>query len=115
MIFAILPVWAAAQPRLVPHRIALKDGRRFTLNLPADFEIIPAAEGLKRVRFFARSPDGRIFVTDMYNLTDNKRGAVYILDEWNAENGKFAWIMDPDGNKIELWQPMAWDEKNKSS
>jgi predicted enzyme related to lactoylglutathione lyase len=29
------------------------------------------------------------------------------------ENGKFAWIMDPDGNKVELWQPMAWDEHNK--
>lgn len=23
------------------------------------------------------------------------------------ENGKFAWIMDPDGNKIELWEPKA--------
>jgi predicted enzyme related to lactoylglutathione lyase len=32
-----------------------------------------------------------------------------------AENGKFAWIMDPDGNKIELWEPMAWDEKNKEA
>ena len=31
------------------------------------------------------------------------------------ENGKFAWIMDPDGNKVELWEPMAWDEKNKNS
>jgi len=29
------------------------------------------------------------------------------------ENGKFAWIMDPEGNKVELWQPMIWDEKNK--
>jgi predicted enzyme related to lactoylglutathione lyase len=29
------------------------------------------------------------------------------------ENGKFAWIQDPDGNKVELWQPMAWDAKNK--
>jgi predicted enzyme related to lactoylglutathione lyase len=29
------------------------------------------------------------------------------------ENGKFAWIMDPDGNKIELWEPKIWDEKNK--
>ena len=29
------------------------------------------------------------------------------------ENGKFAWIMDPEGNKVELWQPMAWDDKNK--
>lgn len=31
------------------------------------------------------------------------------------DNGKFAWIMDPDGNKVELWQPMAWDEKNKQA
>ena len=31
------------------------------------------------------------------------------------ENGKFAWIMDPDGNKVELWQPMCWDEKNKDA
>jgi len=30
------------------------------------------------------------------------------------ENGKFAWIMDPDGNKLELWEPMIFDEKNKA-
>jgi predicted enzyme related to lactoylglutathione lyase len=29
------------------------------------------------------------------------------------ENGKFAWIIDPDGNKLELWEPMNFDEKNK--
>ena len=29
------------------------------------------------------------------------------------ENGTFAWIMDPDGNKVELWEPRLWDEKNK--
>jgi predicted enzyme related to lactoylglutathione lyase len=29
------------------------------------------------------------------------------------ENGKFAWIMDPDGNKVELWEPKLWDERNK--
>lgn len=23
------------------------------------------------------------------------------------ENGAFAWILDPDGNKLELWQPAA--------
>jgi predicted enzyme related to lactoylglutathione lyase len=28
-------------------------------------------------------------------------------------NGKFAWILDPDGNKIELWEPMISDENNK--
>jgi predicted enzyme related to lactoylglutathione lyase len=31
------------------------------------------------------------------------------------ENGKFAWILDPEGNKVELWEPKIWDEKNKSA
>ncbi len=31
------------------------------------------------------------------------------------ENGKFAWVMDPDGNKVELWEPMIWDDKNKQA
>ncbi len=30
-----------------------------------------------------------------------------------AENGVFAWVLDPDGNKVELWEPKLWDEKNK--
>lgn len=30
------------------------------------------------------------------------------------ENGLFAWIMDPDGNKLELWQPMPWADKPSS-
>jgi glucose/arabinose dehydrogenase len=85
---------SSAQVRIVPQKIRLKNGKTFTLNMPADFEIIPAAEGLKRVRFFARSPDGRIFVTDMYNLTDNKRGKVYILDDQNAETGKFGKVIE---------------------
>ena len=29
------------------------------------------------------------------------------------ENGAFAWVMDPDGNKVELWEPKLWDDKNK--
>ncbi|HKX82951.1 MAG TPA: hypothetical protein VJL58_01925, partial [Pyrinomonadaceae bacterium] len=51
-----------AQTRLVPHKIRTQDGRSFALNAPAEFEIIPSAEGMKRVRFFAKAPDGRIFV-----------------------------------------------------
>lgn len=78
-----------AQTKLTPHKVSLKNGKSFNLNLPENYEIIPAAEGLKRVRFFAKSPDGRLFVTDMYNLTDNERGAVYILDDFDAETGKF--------------------------
>ena len=30
------------------------------------------------------------------------------------ENGRFAWILDPDGNKVELWEPMPWDDANKA-
>ena len=83
----------AQQPNLVPHQVNLKNGKRFFLNLPANYEIIPAAEGLKRVRFFSKAPDGRMFVTDMHDLTDNKKGIVYILDDWNPETGKFGKII----------------------
>lgn len=83
----------AQQPKLVPQQIKLKNGKQFSLNLPSDYEIIPAAEGLKRVRFFAKSPDGRMFVTDMYDLSDNQKGTVFILDEWNAQTGKFGKII----------------------
>ena len=31
------------------------------------------------------------------------------------EHGKFAWIIDPDGNKVELWEPMVVEAKNKKS
>ena len=80
------------QPKLIPHKITLKSGKSFNLNAPANYEIIPAVEGLKRVRFLAKAPDGRFFVTDMHDLTDNEKGVVYILDEWNAETGKFGKI-----------------------
>lgn len=75
--------------KLQPHKISLADGKTFELNLPEGFDITVAAEGLKRVRFMARSPDNRIFVTDMYNLTDNERGVVYILDDFDERKGKF--------------------------
>ena len=89
LVAVIFSASALAQPRLVPQRITLRTGKSFNLSLPASFEIIPAAEGFKRARFFAKAPDERIFVTDMYNLTDNKRGVIYILDGWNKRTGKF--------------------------
>jgi glucose/arabinose dehydrogenase len=82
-----------AQPKLVPHKITLKSGKTFSLNLPGEYEIIPAAEGLTRVRFFTKAPDGRIFVMDMHDLTDNKKGTVYILDGWNGKTGKFSKVI----------------------
>lgn len=29
------------------------------------------------------------------------------------ENGTFAWILDPEGNKIELWEPKLWEDFNE--
>ena len=71
------------------HHITLTNGKSFDLKLPAGFDISVAAQGLKRVRFMARSPDDRIFVTDMYNLTDNKRGVVYILEDFDPATRQF--------------------------
>lgn len=89
-----------AQPKLTPHKITLKSGLSFNLNLPEEFEIIPAFEvggaalkKLPRIRFFAKAPDGRLFVTDMINRADNNLGKVYILDGWNAQTGRFARII----------------------
>ena len=79
----------AATPKLTPHRITLANGKSFELNLPEGFEISVAAQGLKRVRFMALSPDKRLFVTDMYNLTDNRRGVVYILDQFDPVTHRF--------------------------
>jgi glucose/arabinose dehydrogenase len=83
---------AAIQTRrlkLVPHHISLANGRSFDLNLPEGLAISVAVQGLKRVRFMAKSPDSRIFVTDMYNLADNKRGVVYTLDEFDPASKTF--------------------------
>jgi predicted enzyme related to lactoylglutathione lyase len=49
-------------------------------------------------------------------LAQLKAGGVDVVaGPESHENGKFAWIMDPDGNKVELWEPMQWDEKNKDA
>ena len=93
LLFSILFAPTFAQIKLAPHKINLKNGKSFNLNLPAEYEIIPAAENLKRIRFFAKSPDGRIFVTDMHDLSDNRKGAVYILDDFDAKSGKFGKVI----------------------
>ena len=40
-------------------------------------------------------------------LAELRREGVEVLDEKMEESefGKFAWIMDPDGTRIELWEP----------
>jgi glucose/arabinose dehydrogenase len=76
-------------PALKPQRVALADGRTFNLNLPEGFRLSVAAEGLKRVRFMSLAPDGRVFVTDMHDLTDNRKGVVYVLDQFDPAHRRF--------------------------
>lgn len=41
-------------------------------------------------------------------LSQMRAGGVEIVgDPQSDDNGKFAWVMDPDGNKVELWEPKA--------
>lgn len=44
-----------------------------------------------------------------------RAGVEIVQGPESHENGKFAWIMDPDGNKVELWEPKLWDPKNKGA
>jgi len=47
-------------------------------------------------------------------LADLKKAGIEVLKGPESdENGKFAWIMDPDGNKVELWEPMIRADENK--
>jgi glucose/arabinose dehydrogenase len=72
-----------------PHTLTYAPGKSITLSLPNEFDIQIAASGLRRVRFFAQSPDGRIFVTGMHDLSDNRLGSVFILDGWDEKAHRF--------------------------
>ena len=73
----------------IPHTLTYAPGKQITLKLPDEFDINIAASGLKRVRFFAKAPDGRIFVTGMHDLGDNQRGSVFILEGWDQRAHRF--------------------------
>jgi glucose/arabinose dehydrogenase len=79
-----------AQPlKLIDHSIQLKNKLSFNLKIPEGYNISVAIEGLSRPRFFALSPDGRLFVTELHDRTDNKKGRVLILENWNENQKRF--------------------------
>ncbi|GAB1596334.1 PQQ-dependent sugar dehydrogenase [Lysobacter claricitrinus] len=80
---------AFAQPKLVPQRITLDDGASFELRIPSGYRLDPVLQGLHRVRFFARDPRGRLLVTDMHDLTDNRKGQLLMLGHADAATGHF--------------------------
>jgi glucose/arabinose dehydrogenase len=94
-VFLSLILVAAATPSSTgqkQHTLKYAPGKSISLALPPTLDINIAATGLKRVRFFAQSPDRRIFVTGMYNLADNTRGTVFILDGWDEKSHTFTKI-----------------------
>jgi catechol 2,3-dioxygenase-like lactoylglutathione lyase family enzyme len=66
----------------------------------------PVAEGASYL-----SPSRREFMLDFAVddldafLARLKAKGVTVLKRVDSPDGKFAWILDPDGTKIELWQP----------
>jgi predicted enzyme related to lactoylglutathione lyase len=48
-------------------------------------------------------------VADLKSLLETLRGeGCTVLDKTDdSEFGKFGWVIDPEGNKLELWQPPA--------
>lgn len=77
------------QVKLHPVPVVLAKGDSFSLNIPEGYRLSIAAEGLKRLRFLAKCPDGRLFATDMYDRSDNHKGRILILDNWNDSTKKF--------------------------
>lgn len=69
--------------------VTLAHGASFHLRLPVDWAITPAFEGFKRARFMAKSPDDRLFVTDLIDMSDNKRGVVYVLSGFDEGSRTF--------------------------
>ncbi len=69
--------------------VQLAKGPAFDLRVPEGYELKVVAEGMDRSRFISPSPDGRLFITDMHDLTDNKKGRVYILSGWNEDSARF--------------------------
>lgn len=106
--------------QLKPHPIQLANGKSLVLNLPSKFTINVAAQGLKRVRFMAMSPDNRVFVSDMHDLGDNSLGRVYILDGWDGKTGTFAKITTyldhlRNPNNVAFYTESARDRKPAQS
>jgi predicted enzyme related to lactoylglutathione lyase len=69
-------------------------------------------------KWFAPSDSGFMInyrVDDLDGLLAKLKeaGAELVGEPTTDFNGKFAWVMDPDGNKVELWEPKAAAEDSE--
>ena len=72
----------------------------------------------KNTQWFSPSPASFMINYRVDNLADMlaelQRNGVEILKGPESDfNGTFAWILDPDGNKVELWEPKPSDESDE--
>lgn len=104
--------------------LALEDFGGAILRWPADtaddrgLTVWHVAE--QSTKWFAPSESSFMInyrVDDLAGLIEKLAGAGIPLVKGpeSHENGEFAWIMDPEGNKLELWQPKAWEPKSEST
>ena len=74
----------------------------------------------KNTQWFSPSPSSFLINYRVDNLTEmlaelKKNGVETLKGPESDDNGKFAWILDPDGNKVELWEPMSSGAKNPTN
>jgi predicted enzyme related to lactoylglutathione lyase len=91
---------------------------RWTDDASADGGVTAWHVADKNTTWFNPSPSSFMINYRIDNMTDMlaelRRNGVEILKGPDSdENGTFAWVLDPDGNKVELWQPMSRNEKDK--
>lgn len=115
---------ASTLPTLKSQTIQLKNGSTFSLNLPDDYHITPANQGYRNLRFMTWSPDGRLFVAEMYNRGDISKGRLLVFENFNEQTKQFekvttyldnlrnpnnvAFYTDPSGTQ---WLYMALTDK----
>lgn len=80
-------------------------------DMPANSQTVWSAFEAQ-TKYFDPSTKGFMFnliVDDLNGALDQvKAGGAQIVGEVEEmEFGRFGWFMDPDGNKVELWQPAA--------
>jgi len=69
--------------------LTLQRGTTLDLRIPDGVAMNVACEGMKRSRFMTESPDGRLFITDLTDMSDNSRGVVYVLSDFDERSHQF--------------------------
>lgn len=63
--------------------VSLENGRMLRLSYPQGYDLSVAAQGQKKLRFMAQSPDRRLFVGEMESASDSSNGRVLIFEDFD--------------------------------